>query len=85
MQHGGKFQSDKNFPWKTLAAELIRLGMMIVGYPEDVLLPGGFHTTANRSKGISNLTLKEASAVAMALRAGTMRIKKVSEAMKGMF
>lgn len=84
MKQGGKFLSDKNFPWKTLSAELIRLRMMIIGYPEDVLLPGGFHTTANKSKGISNLTLKEVAAVAAALKAGTMQIKKVPEAMKGM-
>ncbi|KAG0694723.1 hypothetical protein DFH29DRAFT_1006069 [Suillus ampliporus] len=54
--------------------------MVIKGYPEDVLLPGEFHMTAN--KGITNLTLKETGVVVVALKAGTMRIKKVSEAMQ---
>lgn len=75
--------SEKNFPWKTLPGELIHLGMVIKGYPEDVLLPGGFHTSAN--KGIANLTLKETGIMIAALRAGTMRIKKVSEGTKGTY
>ncbi|KAG1855716.1 hypothetical protein DFJ58DRAFT_841014 [Suillus subalutaceus] len=75
---GGQLSSKRNFPWKTFPAELIRLGMVIKGYPEDVLLPGEFHTTAN--KGIANLTLKETRIFVAALKAGTMRIKKVSEA-----
>ncbi|KAG1856731.1 hypothetical protein F4604DRAFT_1530031, partial [Suillus subluteus] len=56
---------------------LTRQGMMITGYPEDVLLPGEYH--ASKSKGIANLTLKEAGEVIAALKAGTMsrRICKV--------
>ncbi|KAG1779267.1 hypothetical protein EV702DRAFT_1195243 [Suillus placidus] len=75
---GGKLTSTKIFPWKTLPSELTRMSMIIKGYPEDVLLPGGFHTTVN--KGIANLTLKETGIVIAALKAGTMSIKKVSEA-----
>ncbi|KAG2745362.1 hypothetical protein P692DRAFT_20655750, partial [Suillus brevipes Sb2] len=75
---GGKLSSKRNFPWKTLPAELIRLGMIIRGYPEDVLLPGDFHTTSN--KGIANLTLKETGILITALKAGSMQVKKVSEA-----
>ncbi|KAG0695711.1 hypothetical protein DFH29DRAFT_256122 [Suillus ampliporus] len=74
----GKLSSEKNFLWKTLPGELTRLGMVIKGYPEDVLLPGGFHTSVN--KGIANLTLKETGIMIAALRARTMRIKKVSDA-----
>ncbi|KAG1818703.1 uncharacterized protein BJ212DRAFT_1479689 [Suillus subaureus] len=77
---GSKLSSKRNFPWKTLPAELIRLGMIIRGYPEDVLLPGNFHTTSN--KGITNLTLKETGILIMALKAGLMQVKKVSKAMQ---
>ncbi|KAG1719294.1 hypothetical protein EDD22DRAFT_963314, partial [Suillus occidentalis] len=73
----GKLLSEKNFPWKTLPGELTCLGMVIKGYPEDVLLPGGFHTTVN--KGIANLTLKETGIMIAVLRARTMCIKKVSD------
>lgn len=59
------------------------MSMVIKGYPEDVLLPGGLHTAVN--KGISNLTLKETGILVAALKAGTMSIKKVSEAKQGMF
>ncbi|KAG2737093.1 hypothetical protein P692DRAFT_20762580, partial [Suillus brevipes Sb2] len=62
------------FPWKTLPAELICLGMIIRGYPEDVLLPGDFHTTSN--KGITNLTLKETGILIAALKAGSMQVKR---------
>ncbi|KAG1875854.1 hypothetical protein F4604DRAFT_1532960, partial [Suillus subluteus] len=79
---GGKFLSSKKFPWNTLPAELTRQGMMITGYPEDVLLPGEYH--ASKSKGIANLTLKEAGEVIAALKAGTMCLKKVSEDMQAM-
>ncbi|KAG1745895.1 uncharacterized protein EDB91DRAFT_1246034 [Suillus paluster] len=72
---GGKLSSKRNFPWKTLPAELIHLGMIIKGYPEDVLLPGGFHTTSN--KGIANLTLKETGILVAALKAGSMQVKKM--------
>ncbi|KAG1775775.1 hypothetical protein EV702DRAFT_1198981 [Suillus placidus] len=74
---GGKFLSSKKFPWNTLPGELTRQGMMIKGYPEDVILPGEYH--ASKSKGIANLTLKEAGEVIAALKAGTMCLKKVSE------
>ncbi|KAG1897604.1 uncharacterized protein F5891DRAFT_1191808 [Suillus fuscotomentosus] len=74
----GKLTSNKIFPWKTLPSELTRMSMIIKGYPEDVLLPGGFHTTIN--KGIANLTLKETSIVIAALKAGTMSIKKIAKA-----
>ncbi|KAG2114864.1 hypothetical protein DEU56DRAFT_705164, partial [Suillus clintonianus] len=60
---------------------LTRQGMMIKGYPEDVLLPGEYH--ASKSKGIANLTLKEASEVIAALKAGTMCLKKVSQDEQG--
>lgn len=59
------------------------MSMIIKGYLEDVLLPGGFHTTVN--KGIANLTLKETGIVIAALKAGTMSIKKIAEAKRGMF
>ncbi|KAG1784330.1 uncharacterized protein HD556DRAFT_1315168 [Suillus plorans] len=75
---GGKLTSNKIFPWKTLPSELTRMSMIIKGYPEDMLLPGGFHTTVN--KGIANLTLKETGIVIAALKAGTMSIKKIAEA-----
>ncbi|KAG1758023.1 hypothetical protein EDB19DRAFT_2034058 [Suillus lakei] len=77
-QLGGQLSSKRNFPWKTLPVELICLGMVIKGYPEDVLLPGGFHTTTN--KGIANLTLKETGIFVAALKAGTIQIKKASKA-----
>ncbi|KAG1873169.1 hypothetical protein F4604DRAFT_1681218 [Suillus subluteus] len=77
---GGKLSSKRNFPWKTLPAELICLGMIIKGYPEDVLLPGDFHTTSN--KGIANLMLKEIGILVAALKAGSMQVKKASEAMQ---
>ncbi|KAG1723674.1 uncharacterized protein EDB91DRAFT_1087746 [Suillus paluster] len=78
---GGKFLSSKKFPWNTLPAELTCQGMMIKGYPEDVILPGEHH--ASKSKGIANLTLKEVGEVIMALKAGTMQLKKVSEDKQG--
>ncbi|KAG2351507.1 hypothetical protein BDR07DRAFT_1501185 [Suillus spraguei] len=80
---GGKLSSKRNFPWKTLPAERIRLRMIIRGYPEDVLLPGDFHMTSNT--GIPNLTLKETGILVTALKAGSMQVKKVSKAMQGMF
>ncbi|KAG1812851.1 uncharacterized protein BJ212DRAFT_1482912 [Suillus subaureus] len=75
---GGKPTSTRLFPWKTLPSELTCMLMVIKRYLEDVLLPGGLHTTVN--KGISNLTLKETGILVAALKAGTMSIKKVSEA-----
>ncbi|KAG2076592.1 hypothetical protein BDR04DRAFT_1149033 [Suillus decipiens] len=54
--------------------------MIIRGYPEDVLLPGNFHRTSN--KGIANLTLKETGIFVVALKEGSMQVKKVSEAMQ---
>jgi hypothetical protein len=57
--------------------------MIFKGYPEDVLLLGGLHTTVN--KGILNLTLKETGILVTVLKVGTMSIKKVSEAKQGMF
>jgi hypothetical protein len=48
--------------------------MIIRGYPEDVLLPGDFHTTSN--KGITNLTLKETGILIAALKAGSMQVKR---------
>ncbi|KAG2362248.1 hypothetical protein BDR07DRAFT_1376609 [Suillus spraguei] len=77
-QLGGQLSSKRNFPWKTLPAELIHLRMVIKGYPEDILLPGKFHTMAN--KGIANL--KETRIFVAALKAGTMRFKKAPEAIQ---
>ncbi|KAG2354978.1 hypothetical protein BDR07DRAFT_1493834 [Suillus spraguei] len=74
----GKLTSNKIFPWKTLPLELTCMSIIIKGYLEDVLLPGGFHTTIN--KGIAKLTLKETGIIVTALKVGTMSIKKVSEA-----
>ncbi|KAG2135865.1 uncharacterized protein EDB93DRAFT_1106993 [Suillus bovinus] len=56
------------------------LRIIIKGYPKDVLLPGDFHTSSN--KGITNLTLKEAGILVVALKVGSMQVKKVSEAMQ---
>ncbi|KAG2072059.1 hypothetical protein BDR04DRAFT_1117279 [Suillus decipiens] len=58
-----------------LSAELTHQGMMMKGYPEDVILPREYH--ASKSKGIANLTLKEASEVITALKAGTMQLIEV--------
>ncbi|KAG1882370.1 hypothetical protein F4604DRAFT_1537412, partial [Suillus subluteus] len=76
--HSGKLPSVKNFPWKTLPSELARNSLVIKGYPDDVLLPGGVHSNAN--KGIANLTLKEIGTIVGALQAGTMYVSKVSAA-----
>ncbi|KAG2365061.1 hypothetical protein BDR07DRAFT_1374536 [Suillus spraguei] len=56
---GSKFLLSKKFPWNTIPVELTHQGMMMMGYPEDIILPGEYH--ASKSKGIANLTLKEAS------------------------
>ncbi|KAG2364621.1 hypothetical protein BDR07DRAFT_1482240 [Suillus spraguei] len=79
-QHNCKLSSLKIFPWKTLPSALTHMSLVIKGYPEDVLLPSEIHSNAN--KGIANLTLKEISIIVAALQAGSMSIKKVSEANK---
>ncbi|KAG1817616.1 uncharacterized protein BJ212DRAFT_1500091 [Suillus subaureus] len=76
--HGGKLSSIKIFPWKTLPSELTRNSLVIKGYPDNVLLPSGVHSNAN--KGIANLTLKEISTIIVVLQAGTMYVAKVSKA-----
>ncbi|KAG1840555.1 hypothetical protein C8R48DRAFT_781748 [Suillus tomentosus] len=77
---GGKFASDKNFPWKTMPSTLASGGLNIEGYPAHMcLMPGESHDpTSKNNKGIGVLTFKEVAALVDAYKAGTMRVVKSS-------
>jgi len=77
---GGKFGSEKNFPWKLMRSALADASLCIIGYPgHKCLLPGEYHNIAVKSKGIGGLTTKEISVLVEALKAGTMFIAKKSQ------
>ncbi|KAG2353237.1 hypothetical protein BDR07DRAFT_1496652 [Suillus spraguei] len=75
---GGKFTSDKNFPWKTMPSALAAGGLNIKGYPaHKCLMPGKSHDLmAKNNKGIGVLTYKEVAALVDAYKAGTMQVVK---------
>ncbi|KAG2096303.1 uncharacterized protein F5147DRAFT_778352 [Suillus discolor] len=77
---GGKFASDKNFPWKTMPSTLASGGLNIEGYPAHMcLMPGESHDpTSKNNKGIGVLTFKEVAALVDAYKAGTMWVVKSS-------
>ncbi|KAG0706005.1 hypothetical protein DFH29DRAFT_1077381 [Suillus ampliporus] len=75
---GGKFVSDKNFPWKLMPNALANDRLRITGYPaHKCLLPGEYHSNTSKSKAIGGLMQKEISALVDALKAGTMVVVKV--------
>lgn len=67
--------NDKNFPWKLMPSALVEANLCIKGYPaHKCLLPGETHNEISKKKGIAALTQKEVTALADALKAGTMVI-----------
>ncbi|KAG1901132.1 uncharacterized protein F5891DRAFT_1187824 [Suillus fuscotomentosus] len=80
LEHcGGKFVSDKNFPWKLMPNALADDWLCITSYPaHKCLLPGEYHSNTSKSKAIGGLMQKEISALVDALKAGTMVVVKVS-------
>ncbi|KAG2136084.1 uncharacterized protein EDB93DRAFT_1106955 [Suillus bovinus] len=77
---GGKFASDKNFPWKMMPSSLASGGLNIEGYPaHKCLMLGESHDpTSKNNKGIGVLMFKEVAALVDAFKAGTMRVVKSS-------
>ncbi|KAG2352704.1 hypothetical protein BDR07DRAFT_1383980 [Suillus spraguei] len=77
---GGKFASDKNFPWKTMPSALASGGLNIEGYPaHKCLMLGESHDpTSKNNKGIGVLMLKEVAALVDAFKAGIMQVVKSS-------
>jgi hypothetical protein len=66
--HKGQW-TRPSFPWMTLVAELLRMGIYILNYPEDVPFPGTLNSAAGRSsKGIAVLSSAERSRLASALQ-----------------
>ncbi|KAG2078613.1 hypothetical protein BDR04DRAFT_1112775 [Suillus decipiens] len=77
---GGKFASDKNFPWKMMLSTLASGSLNIEGYPaHKCLMSGESHDpTSKNNKGIGVLTFKEVAALVDAFKAGTMQVVKSS-------
>ncbi|KAG2053169.1 hypothetical protein BDR06DRAFT_1008817 [Suillus hirtellus] len=77
---GGKFASDKNFPWKTMPSTLAFGSLNIEGYPTHMcLMLGESHDlTLKNNKGIGVLMFKEVAALVDAYKAGTMWVVKSS-------
>ncbi|KAG2124874.1 hypothetical protein DEU56DRAFT_916815 [Suillus clintonianus] len=75
---GGKFASDKNFPWKLMPNALADDRLRITGYPaHKCLLLGEYHSNTSKSKAIGGLMHKEISALVDALKAGIMVVVNV--------
>jgi hypothetical protein len=81
---GGKFGSDKNFPWKLMPNALADDRLRITGYPaHKCLLPGEYHSNTSKSKAIGGLMQKEISALVDALKSGAMVVTKVPAKFQG--
>lgn len=83
---GGKFGTDRVFPWKLMPSALADDNICIKGYPaHKCLLPGEARgTTANsKSKGVAGLTQKEVSILMESLKAKTMYVEKVDVKERG--
>ena len=63
---GGKWPT-KLLPWKKLAEQLAKQGIVLVNYPENVRLPGD-ESSGRRSKGIADLNKQERIGLIDALR-----------------
>ncbi|KAG1846830.1 hypothetical protein F4604DRAFT_1936148 [Suillus subluteus] len=77
---GGKFV-DRPFPWILMPSSLANDHLRIEGYPTHLsLMPGESHNSNSRSKGVAGLTQREVNVLALALKAKTMRVVKVTKA-----
>ncbi|KAG1886297.1 hypothetical protein F4604DRAFT_1539616, partial [Suillus subluteus] len=69
-----------------MGGALADANLCIRGYPtHKCLLPGEAHHKNSKNKGIGALTQKEISALAEALRAGTMHVTRVDKAHRGKY
>ncbi|KAG1902465.1 uncharacterized protein F5891DRAFT_1186586 [Suillus fuscotomentosus] len=83
---GGKFGTDRTFPWKLMPNALADDNICIKGYPaHKCLLPGESHgvISSAKSKGVASLTQKEVTIIIEALKVKTMYVKKVDVALRG--
>ncbi|KAF9222815.1 hypothetical protein BS17DRAFT_767572 [Gyrodon lividus] len=64
-----------NFPWKMLLAFLVEKGLVIEGYPNDVLMPSELCNPGAQTKGINNLMLAEKHLLVAAIRTGKLVIR----------
>ncbi|KAG1758872.1 hypothetical protein EDD22DRAFT_750862, partial [Suillus occidentalis] len=53
-------------------------GYVLYNYPEDALMPGEIRNTLQRSKGISDLTLRERGVLSDALKDGSLTLKRLN-------
>ncbi|KAG1859751.1 hypothetical protein F4604DRAFT_1930477 [Suillus subluteus] len=77
---GGKFGTDRVFPWKLMPSALADNNICIKGYPaHKCLLPGEARdTTSNsKSKGVASLTQKEVLILMDSLKSKMMYVEKV--------
>ena len=68
-----------NFPWKTLLAFLVEKGLIMEGYPHDVLMPGEKQSATSRMKGLNSLTLPQKRILASSLHAKQVTLRKVAD------
>ena len=68
-----------NFPWKTLLAFLVEKGLIMEGYPHDVLMPGEKQSATSHMKGLNSLTLPQKCILASSLRAKQVTLRKVAD------
>jgi hypothetical protein len=84
---GGKFGTDRTFPWKLMPNALADDNVCIKGYPaHKCLLPGESRgiTSSAKSKGVAGLTQKEVTILVEALKAKSMYVEKVDVKERGM-
>lgn len=67
-----------NFPWKTLLSFLVEKGLVMEGYPHDVLMPGQKQSATSQMKGLNSLTLPQKRVLASSLRAKQVTLKRVA-------
>ncbi|KAG9308808.1 hypothetical protein JVU11DRAFT_11433 [Chiua virens] len=68
-----------NFPWKTLLTFLAEKGLVMEGYPHDILMPGEKQSATTRMKGLNSLTLPQKRILASALRANQVTLRRVAD------
>ena len=71
-----------NFPWKTLLAFLVEKGLVMEGYPHDILMPGEKRSATSRMKGLNSLMLPQKRVLASSLCAKQVTIKRVADSRK---